>query len=588
MKSRIFSGLQRALGGFAARAHQRPLLALALAAALTALGGWPVSRLTLETDLTSLLPRSFESVAGLGELKVKFGGIGYVAVAGHGTDQANLERFADELAPKIQALPGIRFVEHRRASGFFGDRALYYMTVADLEEIEARIRAREKYERRQKNPMYISFENERAPSLDFSDIEARYGEQSARRLAGDGSDYYLSAEERMVILLAKPQENSTDLAYARQVVGQVEALIARQDLSRFGPDFQVQLTGTYKKKVDQQAQIARDLAWASTVALLLLLGYLLLHFRSAIAVGLNLLPVLTALVWTYGLVAATYGSVNLLTGFLAAILGGLGIEHGIHLLGRYEALRREGLDSQDATRAAFAHTGSAATISALVAAVTFLSLAISEFRAFREFGVIAGLGMMVVIAAYLLVLPALLGLCARFGWRPAARPLLAGTSAGLGRLLARARFRRGVVSILGPSLAVLALGHRPGALQLRLRRPRGQQLALLPSRQDNQPRAGVLPDPGGDAHPRRRERARHRRGARPPQAGAGRSVLHRLRRRADRPGPHRASGEAGRDGVHRPGAGPGQARQARARDPRTVRTAAAPGGGPAVRTGGSS
>ena len=458
MKSRIFSGLQRALGGFAARAHQRPLLALALAAALTALGGWPVSRLTLETNLTSLLPRSFESVAGLGELKVKFGGIGYVAVAGHGTDQANLERFADELAPKIQALPGIRFVEHRRASGFFGDRALYYMTVADLEEIEARIRAREKYERRQKNPMYISFENERVPSLDFSDIEARYGEQSARRLAGDGSDYYLSAEERMVILLAKPQENSTDLAYARQVVGQVEALIARQDLSRFGPDFQVQLTGTYKKKVDQQAQIARDLAWASTVALLLLLGYLLLHFRSAIAVGLNLLPVLTALVWTYGLVAATYGSVNLLTGFLAAILGGLGIEHGIHLLGRYEALRREGLDSQEATRAAFAHTGSAATISALVAAVTFLSLAISEFRAFREFGVIAGLGMMVVIAAYLLVLPALLGLCARFGWRPAARPLFGGTSAGLGRLLARARFRRGVVWILGPSLAVLALG----------------------------------------------------------------------------------------------------------------------------------
>ena len=117
---------------------------------------------------------------------------------------------------------------------------------------------------------------------------------------------------------------------------------------------------------------------------------------------------------------AIYGSVNLLTGFLAAILGGLGIEHGIHLLGRYEALRSEGAARWRPPARPSPTPAGAASISALVAAVTFLSLAISEFRAFREFGVIAALGMMVVIAAYLLVLPALLGLAARFGWQPSA------------------------------------------------------------------------------------------------------------------------------------------------------------------------
>lgn len=457
MSSRLIVRLETALGAVAARAHARPAVALLLAAVLAALGGWSASRLTLETDLTGLLPRSFDSVSGLEQLKTKFGGIGYVVVAGYDTDEANLKKFADELTPRIEALPGIRFVEHKRATKFFGDHALYFMTLEDLGEVERRIRAREKYERRQKNPMYIKFDNEQVPSLDFSDIEAKYGGQSSKRLAGDGSEYYLGAKERMVILLAKPKGNSIDLDYSRRVVGEVEDLLSKQDLGRYGPTFKVQLTGTYKKRIDQQAQIGRDLALASTVALILLLGYLLLHFRSVIAVGLTLLPVLTALVWTYGLATLIYGSVNLLTGFLAAILSGLGIEHGIHLLGRYQALRREGLSSQASTREAFTHTGSAATISALVAAVTFLSLAISEFRAFREFGIIAALGMMTVIAAYVLVLPSLLGLCARLGWLPSAKPLLGGAFGKLAHLLARRRFRRVVACVVGAGLLGLTL-----------------------------------------------------------------------------------------------------------------------------------
>jgi predicted RND superfamily exporter protein len=441
------------LGATALKAHRRPVLALLIALGLTALAGLGASRLTLNTDLTDLLPRSFESVQDLDKLKVKFGGIGYVAVAGYDADPVGLQRFADEMAPKIEALPGIRFVEFRREAPFFQERALYYMSLEDLGEVERRIRAREKYERRQKNPMYVKFDNEEVPSLDFSDLEKKYGGQSSRRLSGDGSSYYLDSKQRLVVLLAKPEGNSSDLSFSRRVVAEVEALLAKQDLKRYGPNFKIQLTGTYKKKVDQQAQISHDLSSASTVALVLLLGYLLFHFRQPVAVLLNLGPVLVSLVWTYGIVGAVYGSVNLLTGFLAAILGGLGIEHGIHLLGRYESLRAKGQSSEQATRDAFTHTGGAALISAVVAALTFLSLAISEFRAFREFGVIASMGMLTVIAAYVLVLPALIGLAERLGWKPSFRAV-AGQRYRLAVWLLNPRFRR-IVAVV---MAVMLLG----------------------------------------------------------------------------------------------------------------------------------
>jgi predicted RND superfamily exporter protein len=447
--------LERWLGSAAVLSHRRPLTALAIAVVLSVAGTWASGRLTLSADLTELLPRSFRSVQDLDLLRERFGGIGYVVVVGQGAEPEALRRFADDLAPKLSKLEGIRFVEHRRAIDFFTDRALYYLSVEDLQEIELRIKARERYERRQRNPLLLKLDDEPPPPLDFSDIEARYAGSSSRRLTGDGESYYLDARERMIVLLAKPAGLSSDLAYSKQIVERVERFLATQDLSAYGPGFKVALTGTFKKKIDQQAQISNDLALASTAAGVLMLLYLLLHFRSVVGVPLVLIPVGAGLAWTYGYVALTYGSVNLLTGFLGAVLGGLGTEHGIHLMGRFMTLRREGIDEEEATREAFSHTGLSALISALVAALTFLSLAISEFRAFREFGVIAAIGMVVVLAAYLLILPAMLGLPGRLGWRGWRVKAVTLAEPELGRWLPRNARR--VVWVAGPLALLLGL-----------------------------------------------------------------------------------------------------------------------------------
>jgi len=167
----------------------------------------------------------------------------------------------------------------------------------------------------------------------------------------------------------------------------------------------------------------------------------------------TMVPVLAGLAFTYGFVGLAYGKVNLLTGFLGAVLGGLGVEHGIHLLGRYTTLRTEGQDSLEAVREAFSHTGFSAFIAAVVAALTFLSLSISEFAAFNEFGVIAAVGMLVSIASYLLILPAMLGLASRWGWSP--RPHI--SSSGFLTMVARwlPRSYRAVALVVG--LAVVGL-----------------------------------------------------------------------------------------------------------------------------------
>jgi hypothetical protein len=449
--------LEQRLGALADYNYRHPWMALGIALALSVLGVFFARGLSLDANLVSLLPQSFQSVKDLGELEKRFGGLGWVAVVGEGADPEALRRFADDMAPQLEALPDIRFVESKRPGPFLQEHALYFLSLEDLLQVEQRIDARLTYEKQRANPLYVPLVDEPVPSLDFSDLEAKYGAGSVRRLAGPGGEYYLDPVARRVVLLAKPEGISADLDFSRRVVTEVEKLLAAQDLSKYGPNFRTAITGTFQKKLDQQSQIGRDIAVSSAIAGVLLLLYLLLHFRSALAVAVVLAPVGMGLAWTYGLVGVAYGRVNLLTGFLGAILGGLGIEHGIHLLGRYLYLRGQKWQAEEATREAFTHTGSAALTSALVAAVTFFLLGTSHFRAFREFGVIAGVGMLLMVLAYVLVLPAVLGLAAKLGWKPGPGAT-AHQRSPLGRLLVRVHRPLTVVSLVVVALLVANIG----------------------------------------------------------------------------------------------------------------------------------
>lgn len=445
--------LETALGASAAGGHRRPALSIVIGCLLFLWGGFFARSLTLNANLVDLLPESFQSVKDVQRLRERFGGIGYVVLVGTGADEATLKRFADDISPKLEGLPGIRFVERRRPTEFFEQRALYFTDLEDLRTIEERVQERLDYERDKRNPMSLGLEDEsEIPTLDFSDIEKKYASRADRRLKGNGEPYYYDAREGLIALLAKPEGNSADLGYARKVISEVERAVQAHDLSKYGPTFEWALTGTYKKKVDQQIEITNDLARASLIAIVILLGYVYLHFRSLIAVGLCVVPVSVGLGWTYGFVGLVYGEVNLLTGFLGAILGGLGTEHGIHLLGRYSALRDDGFGSEDAAREAFKHTGVSALIAALVAALTFLALAISEFRAFREFGIIAAVGMILTVLSYALLLPPLIGLATRFGWRPTRRPIASGHNWFTRRVL---RFHRPIAVVAFVAIAVL-------------------------------------------------------------------------------------------------------------------------------------
>ncbi len=410
---------RRGLQALAIRCYGWPARTAILVLLLGALAGFGVRELQFSADLARLLPNSFESVQDLDSLKERFGGIGYVVVAAWNTDPQTLRRFADDMAPALEAIHDIRYVEYKRPIKFLEERALYYLDAETLEEMYQRLRERWKWEKRSSNPMYINLEDDApAPEVDFSDLLSAEDEEAGTAwFRTQTGEYYLSEERKMVALLAKPSSMSSDLRYARQVVDKVQALVDGVDRSAYDSGMQLGITGRYKKMLDREDRLRADLGLASLVAMGLMLLYLLVHFRSFVSVLLVVTPLAVGLWWTFGLAGVMFESLNILTGFLGAILLGLGIDHGIHLLERYGSERVAGRDVPEALRITYKSTGLGVAAAAMTTVVAFATLAISEFRAFREFGIMAATGMWLIVVAYGLCLPPLVRLVERHGWR---------------------------------------------------------------------------------------------------------------------------------------------------------------------------
>lgn len=420
---RITQRIEAGLGTLARVSFLSPLRTLGLAALVMVAALTGVSRLEVDTRLTALLPESFRSVRDLDRLEKRFGGVGFVAIAAEGAEPEALKRFADNIAAKLKTVEGVRWVRHRRDAGFFEERGLYYLGIDDLETISDRLAAREKWEHKHNNPLYIDFEESTPPPLDFADLRDKYARDTGKRWVSfqGGGDYYFDSKEGRIAVLVKPTKISSDLTFARGLVARIRAAVASIDTTAYGPKMQITLTGRYAKRVEQQAMIEADLRLASITALLLVLAFIAMHFRRALAVVLITAPLVAGLIPTFGLAGLLFGQLNILSAFIGAILLGLGIDHGIHLLFRFRAERKAGADSLDAVRSAFGETGRAVAVAAMTTFVAFGSLALSEFRAFREFGVIAASGIFFIVLAYATILPALLGIAGRLGWRPGRR-----------------------------------------------------------------------------------------------------------------------------------------------------------------------
>jgi hypothetical protein len=133
---------------------------------------------------------------------------------------------------------------------------------------------------------------------------------------------------------------------------------------------------------------------------------LLFFYRSLPAVGALTWSLCVGVLLTFAFTELTIGQLNLASAFLSSIVIGNGINFGLVMTARYIEARRTLPPTPEVLVEAAVSSAPGTLTAAVAAAAAYGSLALTQFRGFRDFGIIGAAGMMLCWLSAYTVLPA--------------------------------------------------------------------------------------------------------------------------------------------------------------------------------------
>lgn len=411
--------IDRFLERLAAAQHRRAgtfvLVGLLLAAAALPL----VGRLGLNSRWEALLPENKPSVRDLEKVRNRVGGLSNltVAIESPSKDVHGMEALARALVPRLRKLPTVRSVDWNVSAmrDFVWKHRFLYAKLDDLRAAEDALQQRIDYEKAHANPLIVDLLDEKPPDpravVQRLQHQAKQGEAKMEKYP-DG--FYMNPERNLLALFVRSDLGGGDFGGSAALIRHVEAQVKALDPHRYGKDLSVAYAGDMVVAREEQNAIAHELITATAVTVVLVLLSIFLFFRRGRAIVLLGAAVMPPVLITFGLSQPIVHYLNTSTAFLGSIVLGNGINPNIIWLARYFEERREQRPVGEAIAATHRGTWLATLTASLAAGLAYASLTVTNFRGFRDFGIIGGMGMGLCWVGALLLLPAITALYERF------------------------------------------------------------------------------------------------------------------------------------------------------------------------------
>jgi len=399
---------------------QRRRLVLWLALAVSVLGVLCSARLysDLRSGIEELLPDTAASVIAARTLAPKLHSVSQLSIILEGQDGDALGRLAEEVVSHLRALPDtlVQSIEYRtdQQEAFLRRFGALYLSPEDIDAIQRRLDARIAWEKRRANPLTHLIVDEDAteqlgpaPPLDFKDIEAKYSAVNGA-LAQFRNGYFQTPDGHLLAIIVRPPESATGLSANRKLLDAAKEIVNGAHPRSYDPTVRVGYGSEVAGLVEEQEALIADLASSTVIVVGLVLLALWVYFRrwTAILAILGALGAGCAL--SFGASLFLVGHLNANTAFLGSIVLGNGINVSIIVVARYLEERQAGRGIEAAMTTAWSRTLGATFVASFGAGLAYLSLSITDFRGFSQFGVIGGVGMAFCWVTAYLLLPSLL------------------------------------------------------------------------------------------------------------------------------------------------------------------------------------
>ncbi len=383
---------------------------LIIATVATVIGVQLTMKLRLESDLAQLLPDSFESVKALNRIKEEVGAVGHLRIVLESSDFQAMKRLANDLAPRLQQNPLVKYVDYKNDVDFYETNALLFMDMDELQELKTAVADKINEEKQKLNPLYVEDlfgddgdEVETDSGDKLTELEQKYEDKVL-------SEYYTNADSTVLVMKVFPTQTNTSIKFVRKMVNAVEGIVQEAHPERYADDMKVYYGGNFKNRLDEYQVIKKDILGTAYYGFGGVFLLIVLYFRRLTGAILITITLLFALAWTFGVTYLVVGNLNTITGFLFVILFGMGIDYGIHALARYIEGRKRGKSFEESIETMVGQTGKALTTTALTTSAAFFSLVLMDFKGFSDLGIITGIGILFALVAMVVVLPAFLTL----------------------------------------------------------------------------------------------------------------------------------------------------------------------------------
>jgi predicted RND superfamily exporter protein len=469
MKKRTLDTLSVAYASWIDR-HRRAILGASFAIAIGA--AWLAAHLPVQADLSYLLPPSARSVQDLRSIEKRARVIGTVMVVVKSDDPEARATAAHKMRDRLRAMPpdlvsSVTFDESV-ARKYAWDHRWLFASLPDITAARDALRDEIADAKVRANPLFVDLGDPPPPRPGTTELRKKLRDAEAKQ--GDPGEL-VSDSGHAQLMIVRTGYSSGDVDRDERLLEELDNAFAQVRVEVPGVD--IGAAGDVVLTVAEHDAILNGMLMAMALTVGLVLLALLLFFRSPIAIGALSWSLVVGALATFGFTKLAVGHLNLATAFLSSIVIGNGINFGILLLARYGEELRAGHDGVTALGNAIRGTLAGTFAAALTAAVAYASLIVTAFRGFRDFGIIAGVGILLCWISAYTVLPAALAVAARTRLlRPRKEPSIPGAFAPptgkAGRvppqLLSRALSRLAPRNPLANAVVMLALTLTAGGL----------------------------------------------------------------------------------------------------------------------------
>jgi uncharacterized protein len=384
----------------------RAVLMVAIAAGL--LGVYAASRLELRTSFSELLPDDDPGVVTLKATQRRTGDLSLLLVGIRSPDRQANQQYAEALTRYLRTLPReiseIATYHVRDIHQFVENNRWLYASEEDLQEGRDRLR---KEIGKRKNPLFLDLTSDDEEGTDDLRTRMKSKASFATRFP-DG--IFQNRDGDTVWVVALPPGGLLVENAGGALLAEARKFIRENPPSNFHPEMDAEPAGPLIAAIRNRAALQKDLVLVGSLCAILIPLSMGLFFRRFRAVIFIMAPALLATTLAYAVAWAVFGYLTTVTSFLVSFIMGNGTNYAIVLLSHYEERRRAGLPVAEATSDAVAAMWRSTGVAAIASALSYLSMLVTSFRGFSQFGLIGAAGCLLAWLTTFMVIPALLQL----------------------------------------------------------------------------------------------------------------------------------------------------------------------------------